>query len=516
MHDLQSWKYVMKQAFSSKSVYSTFRWISIVFLLVSIITYLFAYKYGHFTSSLPLIVESIILILVLVLNCAIIFWNSRSRYLELYNKAKKLAEKIRCCYDCEELIQQWTSSNFYPHLNTPTSPCISLQWTFRDGKLVNLPTALLVTGDVILLNPGRSVPAKCRRIDKVVKRQKKLSDYNLDNLEDGQWNHTNTFTYIFDDSVKDSSLLRGEIYAPKVDHPSDSFTFPRMRRAVKPCNYLILETPYISDLKAILSIHSHRRTPTAFEKELRLIFVHYLEYLLVPCIVVLVLIFSVIHYCYVEFTSSNVDTGAATIVLIFLRPIMAIIPLLPLALPVLWLVLNVFGLIKLDSAYENFCLNEDKLKSDSAEYLETDYLNTQDDIVLGKFKQNYFLEEIDPDKLSKSMPKNELKLKRILKELFSFLYNDNGNLWRTANLLHVFGSITALCCVDKKGILSWPNPTADKVFFLTAPNQSKNFEKQEDSLDLENVNDHLLNEQNKRNCMYILLFNLLLLLYSLF
>ena len=24
----------------------------------------------------------------------------------------------------------------------------------------------------------------------------------------------------------------------------------------------------------------------------------------------------------------------------------------------------------------------------------------------------------------------------------------------------------ALCCVDKKGILSWPNPTAEKVFFL--------------------------------------------------
>lgn len=26
--------------------------------------------------------------------------------------------------------------------------------------------------------------------------------------------------------------------------------------------------------------------------------------------------------------------------------------------------------------------------------------------------------------------------------------------------------LQALCCVDKKGILSWPNPTAEKVFFL--------------------------------------------------
>lgn len=48
------------------------------------------------------------------------------------------------------------------------------------------------------------------------------------------------------------------------------------------------------------------------------------------------------------------------------------------------------------------------------------------------------------------------------------------NLWRgysmllgrSANIVQVLGSITALCCVDKKGILSWPNPTPEKVFFL--------------------------------------------------
>ncbi|XP_035226390.1 transmembrane protein 94-like isoform X2 [Stegodyphus dumicola] len=37
-------------------------------------------------------------------------------------------------------------------------------------------------------------------------------------------------------------------------------------------------------------------------------------------------------------------------------------------------------------------------------------------------------------------------------------------------------SITALCCVDKKGILSWPNPTAEKVFFLKSPKSKSNSE----------------------------------------
>lgn len=38
---------------------------------------------------------------------------------------------------------------------------------------------------------------------------------------------------------------------------------------------------------------------------------------------------------------------------------------------------------------------------------------------------------------------------------------------KTALVLNCYPSLLqALCCIDKKGILSWPNPTAEKVFFL--------------------------------------------------
>lgn len=39
-------------------------------------------------------------------------------------------------------------------------------------------------------------------------------------------------------------------------------------------------------------------------------------------------------------------------------------------------------------------------------------------------------------------------------------------LSRSTNIIQVLGSVSAFCCVDKKGILSWPNPTPEKVFFL--------------------------------------------------
>lgn len=34
-------------------------------------------------------------------------------------------------------------------------------------------------------------------------------------------------------------------------------------------------------------------------------------------------------------------------------------------------------------------------------------------------------------------------------------------------------SFQSFCCVDKKGVLSWANPTAEKVFFMTKQTSDK-------------------------------------------
>lgn len=46
----------------------------------------------------------------------------------------------------------------------PYSPSVTLQWTHRDGVLVNLPWALLVKGDVVLLKPGQTSPCHVTRL----------------------------------------------------------------------------------------------------------------------------------------------------------------------------------------------------------------------------------------------------------------------------------------------------------------------------------------------------------------
>lgn len=62
--------------------------------------------------------------------------------------------------------------------------------------------------------------------------------------------------------------------------------------------------------------------------------------------------------------------------------------------------------------------------------------------------------------------KTRLSTVHVLSNWFSLWRGNSNLLGRSANVVQVLGSITALCCVDKKGILSWPNPTAEKVFFL--------------------------------------------------
>ncbi|XP_018417051.1 PREDICTED: transmembrane protein 94 isoform X1 [Nanorana parkeri] len=37
----------------------------------------------------------------------------------------------------------------------------------------------------------------------------------------------------------------------------------------------------------------------------------------------------------------------------------------------------------------------------------------------------------------------------------------------TSGLLHGLGSVTVICCVDKQGVLSWPNPSPDTVLFFS-------------------------------------------------
>lgn len=121
-------------------------------------------------------------------------------------------------------------------------------------------------------------------------------------------------------------------------------------------------------------------------------------------------------------------------------PLCSILPVIPMMFPVMWIIINLWGVARLQT------------------YIE------QPETIARPEQQRSFQEDLDT-------PTVECEnVKLLFKEVFCNwvrLWNgDSILLPRTANVVQVLGSVTALCCVDKKGILSWPNPTAEKVFFL--------------------------------------------------
>lgn len=99
---------------------------------------------------------------ILSLNLYIVIRENNLRRTEIYRKCRAALNDIRLAE--LELCSDWQLHN-YPHICCPLSPCVSLQWTYRDGVIVNLPWALLVKGDYIVLRPGHITPGPCAEVN---------------------------------------------------------------------------------------------------------------------------------------------------------------------------------------------------------------------------------------------------------------------------------------------------------------------------------------------------------------
>uniref|UniRef100_A0A3B4ZHD9 Transmembrane protein 94 n=1 Tax=Stegastes partitus TaxID=144197 RepID=A0A3B4ZHD9_9TELE len=103
----------------------------------------------------------------------------------------------------------------------------------------------------------------------------------------------------------------------------------------------------------------------------------------------------------------------------FQLQLMGVLPILPLLFPVMWVLVNAFGEAR----------------------------------VLAEF--------------SRASPAGLEMLRCVWRHLVGVLKGESQTLCYTSSLLHTLGSVTVLCCVDKQGILSWPNPSPETVLFFS-------------------------------------------------
>lgn len=102
------------------------------------------------------------LLAILSLDLFVVVRENNLRRTEIFRKTRHALAELRLAE--EHFSDDWQPTN-YPHLSNPMSPCVSLQWTYRDGHIVNLPWALLVRGDYIVLRPGHICPGPCYELE---------------------------------------------------------------------------------------------------------------------------------------------------------------------------------------------------------------------------------------------------------------------------------------------------------------------------------------------------------------
>ena len=131
------------------------------------------------TSVFPLtpVIAAIILIGLLTLagyyaECVIIaaltlinaYLGVRERFLTQNEMRQRIEHVLNRLKEVSPRLD-WPGPQNYPHLHTPLTASVILQWTIRDREQVNLPWALLVKGDLIMMKPGQSAPGLCHSVD---------------------------------------------------------------------------------------------------------------------------------------------------------------------------------------------------------------------------------------------------------------------------------------------------------------------------------------------------------------
>ncbi|MCI4393512.1 hypothetical protein PGIGA_G00158140 [Pangasianodon gigas] len=189
-------------------------------------------------------------------------------------------------------------------LFVPSFPAVSLQWTYRDGRLVNIPVSLLVEGDIISLRPGSEAPTELR----------------VQEEEHVILSQSDVFSHL---SSPPSPL----------DHERS-----RPHRLLQPQLFRVTRTPAVEVVQRCLELSQHR--PVSVLDNERFTVQTLLERGPALLALVVLLVLNTLRY-----VLGAPGVGPWHVTLLQL-PVNGILPLLPLTFPLLWLLVGIYGEVR--------------------------------------------------------------------------------------------------------------------------------------------------------------------------
>ncbi|XP_032312734.1 transmembrane protein 94 isoform X6 [Camelus ferus] len=194
--------------------------------------------------------------------------------------------------------------------------------------------------------------------------------------------------------------------------------------------FRVLETPVIDNIRWCLDM-ALSRPVTALDNERFTVQSVMLRYA-VPVVLASFLITNALRFL---LNAPGVTTWQYTLLQLQVN---GVLPILPLLFPVLWVLATACG--------EARVLAQMSKASPSS--------------LLAKFSEDTL------SSYTEAVSSQEM-LRCIWGHFLRVIQGTSPTLSHSSSLLHSLGSVTVLCCVDKQGILSWPNPSPETVLFFS-------------------------------------------------
>lgn len=323
------WPYVLMKTFYPSEL-TPVSWIGIACVIVELAAIVINAASDQQERLASLCLE---IFIIAVLTITVIGSSIREALLKS-NEVERRILQVNQSFVLDDLFNASSYSDL-PDLAIPECNSITLVWTYRDNKIVNLPWNLLVEGDIIILGPSRVAPAECRQVG---------------SLSPKSFNTTSHVT-----------LEAGDIYNPTEEEECTSCKpFPRQR-------FEIIQAPARKIIRSYLETSS-KKNATISSKDVNLI-VYIIE-----SRVIWLFMFSSVAMNLLRWQLMPEAVGHYLEMLLQL-PAYTILPLLPLTFPLLWILVTMYGTARLRTLFDLHTVKMDSAYCEVEEHVSLEHVD---------------------------------------------------------------------------------------------------------------------------------------------
>ncbi|KAL9541791.1 hypothetical protein PS6_010137 [Mucor atramentarius] len=406
------------------------------------------YIAGYFKSEpyqfrvTGLLVEALLLLSITAWNGYIFYREQVLAYREMTDRASTIIGAL-----------ERSGMNMVQDTKIPFIPSMSVAKVVRDGVVRIFPVNLLVEGDIVEMLYGDIAPGRMKYMHKTMPASS-LNEYNAkdDVPHEADVKHKKKHsTHSSSDSSSSSSdssmeppLNTKEYYIAKDQSfkpsffgiPPPSGLMEEYMRSRGRHQFILLESPLEKNMRRALC---QKRPNTVMHNESHVIIRVFYKYI-IWIVLGIALLVNFLRYG-IRSTWINHFPADQLIEEVFTMSIYAIIPLLPLCIPSMWIIARSFGNAQLLILFE-------ALQISKTEYEDDD--------------------EVDEFDAEAPPPTKDLELSpnAVWDRFLSLLTKwDRLSLTRSTNLLESLGSTTVICCLDREGTIANPFPTVEQLMF---------------------------------------------------